>query len=63
MSIFIETMKSLKSKGKITNETIDKLNCLNSEQKEEIKAIGPNTENDYKTAYEILSQGESEEQQ
>lgn len=55
MSVFIETMKSLKSKGKITNEAIDKLNCLNSEQKEEIKAIEPITENDYKTAYEIPS--------
>ena len=56
MSAFIDSLKRLKKKGTLTNEAVDKLNCLNAEEKEEIKAVEPEpTESEYKQAYEILS--------
>ena len=56
MSAFIDSLKSLKRKGKITDDAIDKLNCLNPDEKAEIKAIEPEaTEGEYQQAYEILS--------
>lgn len=56
MSAFIDSLKRLKKKGTLTNEAVDKLNCLNPDEKAEIKAVEPEpTESEYKQAYEILS--------
>ena len=56
MSAFIDSLKRLKKKGTLTNEAVDKLNCLNAEEKAEIKAVEPEpTESEYKEAYNILA--------